>query len=413
MPPLAVMLLRALALAAVAGGFATAHPALGATGGAALPGGSLPSEPVSPAAPATPSGSAPGAEAPTTPVTTADAVAAPAALVPQLPALPVLATAARRADDPVAKDLAALGSPSPIAAIDGHVVVVRNRMSRSELVDLADPSSPRVLLASTRIFGTPLAGRDAAGRAVVVASPCAGVDAVLRTGAVPKCPLRAIDLISGSSRALPSTTGALAGDLAGPRLLFTRSSPTTGVRLYESVDGGAAKSSALPLLGQAGDGWTAATGKPIPGTLAAPAFDVDGSGRIAIVLEYSSRSPRVSSGLWLRTIDGDWRRLAAVNTTMTDLGTRHVLGPQLDAAGTDAYVEGVVETPSYLGRWTDDGAETTHLSIRRSIGRSTILSGVALDGSRLLFVDWSPGAPCGSVDALACGLRALAPVSVT
>jgi hypothetical protein len=77
-----------------------------------------------------------------------------------------------------------------------------------------------------------------------------------------------------------------------------------------------------------------------------------------------------------------------------------------------AYVEGVVDGPSFVGRWTTEGQSTTRFSIRRSIGRATILRDAAYDGERLLFVDWLPGLPCGSEGADACGLRAVGPISV-
>ena len=89
-----------------------------------------------------------------------------------------------------------------------------------------------------------------------------------------------------------------------------------------------------------------------------------------------------------------------------------MLAPQLDDGGVRAYVDGVVESPSYAGRWADDGSLTSKVSLRRSICRSTILHGAAFDGDRLAFVDWLPGVPCGSEGALACGLRAAAPIPV-
>ena len=393
------MLLRSALVAASAAAFCAA-PAAGSSGGTSLPGGAQ-------ATPATPP------EPDTSTLAESTPAAEPVAIAPAVPSLPVLATAARRADDPVTQDLTALGEPTAIAAIDGHVVIVRARGGRSELVDVADPAVPRVLLASTRAFGMPHAGRDAGGRAVIVASPCAGADAVVRLGGAPRCPLRAVDLESGASRPLPSTTGALAGDLSDDRLVFTRSSPSAGVRLYESLAGAPATALAMPRLGKPGDGWTPASGRPIAGSLRAGGFDIDASGRIAVVLEFRALTPRFSSGLCLRSATGVWSRPATVTTTFTGLGTRHVLAPKLDETGALAYVEGVVESPSYIGRWGDDGAPTLRKSIRRSIGRSTILLSAAYEGNRLLFVDWLPGAPCGSEGALACGLRAASPVFAT
>ncbi len=384
-------------------------PALAATGGAHLPGGAESAVPAPSSGPLVGPGAAEGPPA-TAPAADSANQAEPVALVPSPPAMPVLASAARKVDDPIPTDVAALSTPSMIAAIDGHVVIVRQRMSRSELVDLAEPSSPRVLLSSTRPFGMPQAGRDAAGRAVIVASPCAGADAVVRLGQAPRCPLRAIDALTGASRPLPGTTGALAGDLAGERLVFTRRSPSAGVRLYESAAGAAAQVVELPQLGKPGDGWTAASGKPAPGSLRAGGFDVDPAGRLAIVLEYVAAKPEFSSGLWVRQATLGWHRLTTIGTTFAGLGTRHVMGPNLDATGAIAYVEGVIEAPSFVGRWDDDGTATFRLSVRRSIGRSTILRDTAFDRGRLLFVDWLPGAPCGSEGALACGLRALGPV---
>jgi hypothetical protein len=380
-----------------------------ATGGATLPGASTSQPAVAPGVPTEPATA-------TSPASTAPALSAPSgpasqvALDALLPPLPILATAARKNDDPVTTDIAALGTPSAIAAIDGHVLVTRSHMSRSELLDLADPASPRVLLSSTRVLGTPHVGQDMSGRAVVVISPCAGSEATVRLGQAPKCPLRAVDLVSGVSRPLPGTTGALAGDLAGPRLVFSRASPRDGVRLYEAVDGAAAQVVDLPSLKTTGDGWTEASGKPIAGTLRATAFDVDPAGRVAVVLEYRAKTPQFSSGFWLRNGAGQWRRLATIGTSFRGLGLRHVLGPRLDADGAVAYVEGVVETPSYVGRWSDDGTQSLKQSIRRSIGRSTILRDTAYDGGRLVFVDWLPGAPCGSEGALACGLRSVGPI---
>ncbi|MDQ8045114.1 MAG: hypothetical protein AAGC46_16420 [Solirubrobacteraceae bacterium] len=412
MPPLRVILLRAAAWAALGAG-ALAPPAVAATGGAGVPGGLQPSS-------AAPAESAPAGDIPSaTPndpsavaasTTSSSADVATTQLVPQPAALPILATAARRPTDPVTQDLAALSSPTPLAAIDGHVVVVRARGTMSELVDLGIPTSPRVLLASTRVFGTPHAGRDANGRPVIVVSPCAGSSATADDGQTPRCPLRTVDLQSAVSAALPGTTGALAGDLAGTHLVFSRTSPQTGVRLYEATVGGAARPIALPPLLGTGIASTPAT-KPVAGSVRATSFDVDDTGRLAVVLEYIARSPTYSSTLWLRSAAGAWTRLVAANTGFAGLGTRHVLGPRLDATGVSAYVEGVVETPSYLGHWTADGTSSSQTSLRRSIGRATIVNATAYDSGRLLFEDWSPGDPCGSEGALACGLRSVGPVT--
>lgn len=397
MPSVRVSLLRSVVLPVVLA-TAVVPSARGATGGAVLPGGALPSEPEPIAASVPPPGMSEASEA------------SQETLMAATPALPVLSMTERRADDPVPANLAALTQPSPVAAIDGHVVIVRPRLGRSELVDLAEPAHPRVLLVSTRAFGLPSAGRDATGRAVVVVSPCAGVEEVVLQGEVPRCPLRAIDLETGSSRALPATTGALMGDLAGDRLVFARRSPTAGVRLYESV-GGTAASASLPRLGTLGDGWTPQQGKPLPGSTRLTALDVDAEGRVAAALEYRAKAPAVTSGLWLRAPAGRWQRLTSVATRFTGMGTRRVLAPALDGdGGVRAYVEGVIESPSFVARWSPTGSPTTQLSIRRSIGRATIVHGAAYDGNRLLFVDWLPGAPCGSEGALACGLRALGPL---
>lgn len=413
MPPLRVILLRVVACAALGAGALTTS-AGASTGGAGIPGGLAAASAV-PAENA-PAGDLPGAAtadpsatAASTTASTADLAATQ--LAPQTPALPVLATASRRPTDPVTQDLAALSAPTPIAAVDGHVVIVRPRGGLSDLVDIGIPTSPRTLLTSTRTFGTPHAGHDASGHPVVVVSPCAGATATADNGQTPRCPLRSIDLVTGASVALPGTTGALAGDLAGDRLLFTRTSPQAGVRLYASAAGGTAQPIDLPPLLGRGVAGTAAS-KPVAGSLRATAFDVDAAGRVAVVLEYIAHSPTFSSTLWTRSAAGAWSRVVNVNTGFAGLGTRHVLGPLLDATGVSAYVEGVVETPSYLGHWTADGTSTSQTSLRRSIGRATILGATAFDSGRLVFVDWSPGDPCGSEGALACGLRSVGPVSV-
>ena len=386
-----------LALAALVGLPTTAHAA---TGGATIPGGGLPSEPA-PIAAAEPAPTAPATEA-----------ASQVTLTPPTPALPVLATPSRRTTDPTTQDLAALIEPSPIAAIDGHVVYVRQHMGRTEMVDVADPANPRVLLTGTREFGAPVAGHDGAGRPVVVISPCAGTEEVLMQGQAPRCPLRAVDLVDGTSDALPATTGAITGDLAVDRLIFTRRGGKDGTLLYLSTDGSPASAVALPALGKTGDGWLPAHGVPMPGTVRLANLDVGDDGRIAAVIEYRSKKPRYSSSLWLRSADGAWKRLTTLGTTQIGQGTRQVLAPRLVDGGVQAYVEGIVETPSFVGRWNDDGVSTTKLSLRRSIGRSTILHGAAYDGSRLVFVDWLPGVPCGSEGALACGLRAAGPLTL-
>lgn len=393
-----VILLRGAVLLAI-GGLSGTSPALGAGGGTVLPGVGLPSEPESTDSHATPGGAA------TIPAAPLAAAAAPPAL-----AAPPLSAAARRPGDPPATDLAALANPSRIVAVDGHVIVVRNRGAGTELVDLAAPAAPRVLLTSTRRFGTANTGHDAAGHPVVVASPCAGIADVLLGSGQPNCPLRAVDLTDGTTRALAGTTGALSGDLDGDRLVFTRRSPTLGVRLYEN-GGGRTTSVPLPQLTRPGDGWRATLGTPTLGSLRSAEFDAQ-DGRLALVLEYSTGAKYVS-GLWLRNPVGAWSLTVAIGTGGTSgLGLRHVLGPLLDVGGVRAYVEGVVETPSYLGRWADDGSATTRTSIRRSIGRSTIVSGAAYDGDRLVFVDWRPGAPCGTDGAPACGVRAVGPLTV-
>lgn len=400
------MLLRRLVLrsiAPVAVGFCLTLPA-GATadaGGTTLPGGALPSAQAPPEVVEPAAASGPSTE-PASQVT----------LTPPTPALPVLATPSRRSSDPVTHDLAALIEPSPVAAIDGHVVYVRQHMGHSELVDVADPANPRILLLGTREFGDPVAGRDVRGHPVIVISPCAATEEVLMQGQAPRCPLRAVDLTDGSSRALPATTGALLGDLAGNRLVFARRSGPEGERLYTST-GESATALPLPKLGEHGDGWLPAHGKPAPGSVHVSALDVDAAGRLAVVLEYRSKLPAYSSSLWVRgTAAGSWKRLTTLGTRFTGQGTRQVLAPQLVSGGVQAYVEGVVESPSYAGRWTDAGALTTQLSLRRSIGRATILHGAAYDGNRLVFVDWLPGVPCGSEGALACGLRAAGPISI-
>ncbi|MBJ7472307.1 MAG: hypothetical protein JHD16_13455 [Solirubrobacteraceae bacterium] len=404
-----VTLLRSAALRCT--GTFTAGLVLAApiTTAAASPGGApLPaSEHATASAPA--AAPLPGGEP--TPSAAATQPAAQVALTPPLPALPALATQSRRPSDPATSDLAALIEPSPIAAVDGHVVYVRQHMGRTELVDVADPSRPRVLLSGTREFGVPSAGRDAAGRPVVVVSPCAGTEEVLMMGQAPRCPLRAVDLVDGTSRALPATTGAMSGDLAGDRLVFTRRSGSAGTHLYAS-EGGSARAVTLPRLGRTGDGWLPSHGVPKPGTIRIAGLDASADGRIAAVIEYRSKTPAHSSSLWLRSASGEWRRVTTLGTSFAGLGTRHVLAPALDDGGVRAYVEGIVETPSFVARWSDAGALTTKLSLRRSIGRTTILHGAAYDGDRLLFVDWLPGVPCGSEDALACGLRAAAPITI-
>ncbi len=332
-------------------------------------------------------------------------------LTPPIPALPVLATTSRRAEDPATQDLAALIQPSAVATVDGHVVYVRQHMGRTELVDVADPGKPRVLLSGTREFGPPSAGHDASGHPVVVLSTCAGTEEVLLQGLAPRCPLRAVDLTDGTSQPLPATTGAMAGDLSGDRLVFTRRAGTDGTRLYES-DGGTATILPLPRLGKTGDGWLPAHGTPVGGTVRVAGLDVDADGRIAAVIEYAAKKPAYSSGLWVRSSAGTWKRMTTLGTPRRDLGTRQVLAPSLVDGGVQAYVEGIVETPSFVGRWTDAGTQTTKLSLRRSIGRATILHSAAYDGNRLVFVDWLPGVPCGSEGALACGLRAAGPISV-
>lgn len=390
---------RAWVVAAVGALVAFPIGAGAAGGGAALPGGGSAPEPVPIAAPE-----------PQVAVVAPTETASQVTLTPPTPLLPVLATTSRRVSDPITQDLAALIEPSPIAAVDGHVVYVRQHMGRTELVDVADPANPKVLLTGTREFGAPSAGRDASGNPVVVLSPCAGTEEVLMQGQAPRCPLRAVSLTDGTSRALPATTGAMTGDLAGSRLVFTRRGGTDGTRLYLSIDGAPAATVALPKLGTAGEGWLPAHGKPAPGSVRVADLDVDAAGRIAAVIDFRSKKPAYSSSLWLRSTAGTWTRLTTLGTHRAGQGTRQVLAPQLTDGGVQAYVEGIVETPSFVGRWTDAGASTAQLSLRRSIGRATILHGAAYDGDRLVFVDWLPGVPCGSEGALACGLRAAGPL---
>lgn len=383
-------------LAIAAGTLAlTGSSASAAGGGAELPGGALPAQPTPAAAPA-PSGE------PASQVTLARAT----------PALPVLATQSRRPEDPVARDLAALIEPSPVAAVAGHVVFTQPHMGSTELVDVGPSGAQRVVLSGTRAFGDPAGGLDERNRPIAVLSTCAGADEVVFGRRAPKCPLRAVDLTDGTSRALAATTGALRGDLAGTTLAFTRRGGVGGTRLYLAARGGAPKAIPLPTLGRPGDGWLPAHGTPVPGTVEVTALDVDRDGRLAVVIEYRAKQPVHSSSLWLRSAAGEWSRLTTLGTHLYGQGTRQVLAPQLDDGGVRAYVEGIVETPSFAGRWTDDGTAAAKVSIRRSIGRATILHSAAYDGDRLVFVDWLPGVPCGSEGALACGLRALGPVAV-
>lgn len=408
MPSVRVSLLRRSLLLAtlLVAAPVSAAASVDSTGGAALPGGALPSVPDTVPLPVLPNGNAttgttlPGPDAATQP-------AEQAAFSERLPRMPVLANVTRRPEDPITEDLAPLSFPTPVVAIDGHVVIVRPHMGRSELVDLADPARERVLLVSTRTFGVPSAGRNAAGQPVIVVSPCAGTDEVVLEGEVPRCPLRVIDLTTGASEPLSSTTGALAGDLAGTRLAFTRASPVDGVRLYLS-DGAGATPATLPVL----DRGIQAPGKPLRSSVRVPALDVDAAGRLAIVVEHRSKRPIASSSLWLRSAAGAWRRLTSVATTFRGQGTRRVLGPALDGTGVSAYVEGVVDAPSFVAHWSDTAQVTTKTSLRRTIGRSTILASAAFDADRLVFIDWLPGAPCGSEDALACGLRRASPVVI-
>lgn len=395
-----VTLLRGAALRASLGVFAGVILGVGTptaaavTGGADLPGGgSSPPPAVVPE---------PAATEPATQV----------ALTPPSPALPVLATQSRRPEDPIAQDLAALIEPSPVAAVAGHVVYTRPHMGRTELIDAGGTGDPRILVSGTRAFGAPSAGLGPGDAPVAVLSTCAGVDAVVYGRQAPKCPLRAVDLTTGTSRALGATTGALLGDLSADTLAFTRRGGTGGVRLYLATGGAAAKAIALPTLGKVGDGWLPTHGVPIPGSVQITALDVDDTGRIAAVIEYRSKQPVHSSSLWLRSAAGVWSRLATLGTHVAGQGTRQILAPQLDETGVRAYVEGIVETPSFAGHWSDAGAATAKVSVRRSIGRATILHSAAYDGDRLVFVDWLPGVPCGSEGALACGLRALGPVAV-
>lgn len=321
---------------------------------------------------------------------------------------PTLLTPLRRPTDPAMTDLAGLATPSAVAAIDGHIVVVRARGRRSELVDLST-GEPRILLSSTRTWGVPNAGRDAAGRPVVIASPCAGVDAVVLQGEAPNCPLRLIDLTDGTSRAVPGSTGALQGDIAGGTIVLVRRSEARGVQLYRST-GGRVQAVATPRLDRAGDGWVPALGKAIRGSVQAGGLDVDTQGRIAVVLAHRANRPKHSAGLFVRDAAGSWRRMISINTTRPQLGIRDVLGPSLSGETVTAYVEGVINGPSFVARWTLAGAQTAKLSVRRSIGRATVLRDAAFDGRQLVFVDWAPELPCGSEGAPACGLRSVGPL---
>lgn len=411
MPARRVTFVRAPMLAAActalfaASAMATATDTPDLDGGMALPGSELPAEPI----PA-PTSSVPSINALAEPTTPASQEATIVGATPTVTA-PSLATPLRRSTDPITTDLAGLVRPSAIAAVDGHVVIVRPRGGRSELVDLTDPASPRILLSSTRAFGAPNGGHDAAGRPVVIASPCAGTDEVVLQRRDPNCPLRVVDLQTGVSRAVPNSTGALQGDLEGERVAFIRQSPRVGFRLYTG-QGSTIRPAALPAMGPGAPNWPSTIGKPVPGSLTAGGIDVAADGRVAVVVEHRSRSPRFTSSLWLRAAADEWRRIVSINTPHDDLGVRRVLGPRLDAGGVRAYVEGVVDGPSFVGRWTGDGQSTTRFSIRRSIGRATILRDAAYDGDRMLFVDWLPGLPCGSEGADACGLRAVGPISL-
>lgn len=383
LPTLVCALLTALVLAS---------PALAANGGEALPKGSDPVDPV----------------VETTPPLVADTESQ---LLPALPppSMPALAAVRRRDGDPVVVDLAPLFTPSVVVATGGRLLVTRFRGGRSELVDVTTPGQHRILLSGTRRFGVPHGGRDADGRAVVVLSPCAGDSAVTLGGQQPRCPLRAVDVLTGSSRPLSGTTGAIAGDVEGAALSFTRGSVSSGVRLYRATVGGAARTAKLPVS-PVSPSAARGTSKPVAGTLRVSALDTDG-GRLALVADYRDGRKRAVSELWLHT-GASWRRLTAVASMHTGQGSPHVLGPTLSAAGVTAYVEGVVDRPSFVGRWAANGALETKLSLRRSIGRATILHGAAIEGDRLVFVDWLPGVPCGGAEAPACGLRSVGPLGL-
>ncbi len=411
MPARRVTFVRAHALAAscaaifAGSALATVADRPDLDGGKALPGSELPTEPL----PA-PTSSVPSITASSEPPAPASQEATIVGASPAVKA-PLLATPLRRASDPVTTDLAGLLRPTAIAAVDGHVIIVRPRGGRSELVDLSDPSSPRILLSSTRAFGTPNGGHDAAGRPVVIASPCAGADEVVLLRRDPNCPLRVVDLASGVSRAVPNSTGALQGDIEGEQVAFVRQSPQVGFRLYAG-QGTSIRPVALPKMGAGAPGWPSTIGTPLAGSLKAGGIDVAADGRVAIVIEHRARRPLFTSSLWVRAAEGSWHRVISVNTPREDFGLRRVLGPRLDEAGVRGYVEGVVEGPSFVGRWTNEGQSTSRFSIRRSIGRATILRDAAYDGERLLFVDWLPGLPCGAEGADACGLRAVGPIAL-
>lgn len=382
--------------------FATpAAAGIGTGGGTNLPGAESAAAP--PAPDLSGSSSASGEPVATTPANQ-DSVVEEAGLL-RAPKLP---TPLRRATDPVMTDLVGLGSPTPVAAIDGHIIVVRARGRRSELLDLRS-GEPRILLSSTRAWGIPNVGRNADGHPVVIASPCAGVDAVVLRGEAPNCPLRMIDLTNGTSRAVPGSTGALQGDIAGTTVALVRRSGTRGVQLYRST-GGRMQAIAAPKLTRTGDGWVPALGRAIAGSVEAAALDVDARGRIAIVLDHRATRPQHSSGLFVRDEQGTWRRMVSINTTRPQFGLRGILGPQLSGDTVSAYVEGVITGPSFVARWTLAGQQTAKLSVRRSIGRATVLRDAALDGDRLVFVDWAPELPCGSEGAAPCGLRTVGPI---
>jgi hypothetical protein len=387
----------------LAGPVAASGPDL--TGGAVFPGSSLPEPPESAAPSSVPAaGNPPVSTTPATPASTITEATLPLAAPP-------LSTPLRRVSDPTTADLAGLQQPSAIAAIDGHAVIVRQRGGRSELVDITAPgAAPRILLSSTRAFGVPNAGRDGTGHPVVVVSPCAGADEVVLQHRAPNCPLRAIDLTDGVSRAVPGSAGALQGDIAGDAIVFARRSPRVGARLYLRSSAGV-RPVALPPLGPASPEWPTGVGAPVAGSLAAGGIDLSADGRIAVVMDHRAAAPRFASTLWVRSAAGAWHHAVSVSTPREDLGVRRVLGPQLDDAGVRAYVEGVVDGPSFVGHWTTEGQSTARFSIRRSIGRSTILRDAAYDGDRIVFVDWLPGLPCGSEGANACGLRAVGPIS--
>lgn len=265
--------------------------------------------------------------------------------------------------------------PVPLGGGAGHVVAVVPSGDGGELVELVAGAEPRIIRALPSRSATPTVGRDAAGHAVAVVSPCLELDRDGRPK-TPRCPLAVIRLDDGSTTTLPRSAGAYLGAIDGDTAVVARRSEREGVRVAYLPAGGAATK---PL--------SLATVREIAAT---PRFAVRARVVAGLSLRHGVLAAVIHShfgsgnSLLLRSDHGrPWQHLAHSGYGEASGIPRVFLAPSVTKTGVRAYYDGGDNDAGWVGRWNARGTLVKRVATRR-YGVPTIDLAAAWNDDRLV-----------------------------